>query len=62
MPHKCSGVKLTGYFKGFQCNSPAHVQVMKQWYCRLHSWFAKNDPEAFVKARRSAERKMGKQQ
>lgn len=40
------------------CGTPAHVKVGLKWYCRLHSWFATNDPEAFYKARKSAERRM----
>lgn len=51
-PVPCAGVRVSGYYKGWQCGAQGDRLIWrKKAYCPAHYLVAKNCPDKFDKAR-----------
>lgn len=49
MTAKCSGIRVSGYWKGSPCGAIAKYELNGKNYCQSHWAIAVNNPERFDK-------------
>lgn len=57
----CSGIKLTGRWRGYPCSNQGKYKVNGELFCIHHVIIAKNEPHRFKEAEEFLERKLERQ-